>query len=310
MPGLVVAVTGATGFIGQALLTALARDKHQVRALTRKPRVDTQHIHWVTGTLDDNEALKKLVKGATAVVHCAGRVRGSALDEFLQTNVQGTINLVKSASQQDHPPRFLMISSLAAREPELSWYACSKYRGEQGLKDFASAMHWAVFRPTAVYGPGDRELTPLLKLTRFGLLPATVSGTARFGLLYVDDLVSAIVSWLKTETPVAGVFELDDGTPGGYDQQQIATIASQVWKRPVYALRVPAILLRILAQLNLVLARIFHYAPMLTPAKVRELYHPDWVCDISPLTELLDWKPVTDLQHGMSTLVLPVIKNG
>lgn len=309
MPGL-VAVTGATGFIGQALLTALARDNRQVRALTRNPRADTQHVHWVTGTLDDNEALHELVNGVSAVVHCAGRVRGAALDEFLHTNTQGTINLVKVASQQDHPPRFLMISSLAAREPDLSWYACSKHLAEQGLKDFAGTMSWAVYRPTAVYGPGDKELTPLLKLTRFGLLPATVSGSARFGLLFVDDLVTAIISWLKTESPVHGVFELDDGTPGGYDQRQIATIASQVWKRPVYTLRVPAILLCTLARLNLLLARTFHYAPMLTPAKVRELYHPDWVCDISPLTKLLDWKPVTDLQHGMSTAVLPVVKPG
>lgn len=307
MPGF-VAVTGATGFIGQALIAALTNQDWHVRALTRQPQQNTERTTWVTGSLEDIPALNHLVDGAFAVIHCAGRVRGSCLNDFLDANAQGTINLVKVATEQATLPRFLLISSLAAREPGLSWYAESKYRGEQGLKTLSGPMPWAVFRPTAVYGPADRELTPLLSLTKYGILPVTISAQARFGLLYVDDLVAAILDWLKTEKPVTGVYELDDGTPGGYDQAAVATIASQVWKRPVYTFRLPPILIRFVSQVNLVLARLFHYSPMLTPAKVRELLHPDWVCDIRPLTRALGWLPVIDLNKGMHKAISPLNK--
>jgi len=304
MPGL-VAVTGATGFIGQALLSALKRENWQVRALTRLPRVGDEQTTWITGTLHDSDALHQLVNGAFAVIHCAGKVSGADLDEFLHTNVQGTVNLVTAAKQQYPLPRFLLISSLAAREPQLSWYAESKYRAELRLQELAGNMNWTAFRPTAVYGPGDKQLTPLLAVTRFGVLPVTVSTASRFGLLYVDDLVSASIGWLNAEQPVVGVYELDDGTPGGYDHQTVATIAGQVWQRRVYTFRLPAILIRYLARINLLLARLFHYSPMLTPAKVRELFHPDWVCNNTPLTRVLGWKPVTDLRKGMPRALLP-----
>ncbi|MEX2352687.1 MAG: NAD-dependent epimerase/dehydratase family protein, partial [Gammaproteobacteria bacterium] len=193
---------------------------------------------------------------------------------------------------------------LAARKPDLSWYASSKFEGEQSLRELAGAMPWTIFRPTAVYGPGDRELTPLFRLTRFGILPVTVSSSARFGLLYVDDLVAAILSWLKASSVPAGVYELDDGTPGGYDQGSVAAICSEIWGRAVYILPLPVVLIRVLAQINLVAARLLGYSPMLTPGKVEELQHPDWVCDINPLTEALGWLPAISLREGMKQAVL------
>jgi nucleoside-diphosphate-sugar epimerase len=134
------------------------------------------------------------------------------------------------------------------------------------------------------------------------------SGTARFGLLHVDDLVAAMLSWLDSKTPPPGVYELDDGTPGGYDLRAVATIASQVWKRRVYTLTIPAPLFRLLAGINLELSRLFRYSPMLTPGKVRELLHHDWVCDNLPLTRALGWRPTRRLLDALPTAVLPAGK--
>lgn len=304
MSGL-VAVTGATGFIGRNLLAKLAESGQQVRALTRHPRPDTDFISWITGTLADTAAMERLVSGAFAVVHCAGRVRGSSLQDFLHTNLKGTANLLQVSVLQNPQPRFLLVSSLAAREPQLSWYADSKRQGEQYLIEHAGSMPWTIFRPTAVYGPGDRELVPLFRATRLGLLPMTGTLSARFGLIYVDDLVAAILCWLNSETVVRGVYELDDGTPGGYDHGAVKKIASLVWKRPVYSLPVPTSIIRLLASLNLGLARLLQYSPMLTPGKVRELQHPDWVCDNSELTRTLGWQPRRQLQDALPQAVLP-----
>ncbi len=300
MSGLTVAVTGATGFIGRVLLQALVKDGWKVRALTRRPQTGSESITWIQGDLNDPISLESLVRGVSAVVHCAGQVRGSSLDEFTRTNVEGTANLMKASTKQDSAPRFLLISSLAARQPELSWYATSKYLAEQIVADYSDVMPCAVFRPTAVYGPGDKEMSPLFRATQRGVLPMVGGSDMRFGLLHVNDLVAAILGWVGARVPIRGIYELDDGMPGGYNAQSVAAIAQDVWKRPVRCLFLPVSLVSMTASVNLYLARLLHYSPMLTPGKVRELQHPDWVCDIAPLTKALpEWQPSMRLRDAM-----------
>lgn len=110
MSGLTVAVTGATGFIGHVLLQALVKDGWKVRALTRRSQTGSGSITWIHGDLNDPISLENLVRGVSAVVHCAGQVRGSSLDEFTRTNVEGTANLMRASTEQDSAPRFLLIS--------------------------------------------------------------------------------------------------------------------------------------------------------------------------------------------------------
>ena len=295
-----VAVTGATGFIGQLLVHSLIKNGCKVRALTRTPRISDESIEWIMGDLNDQIALQSLVKGVSAIVHCAGVVRGSSLKEFTNTNVGGTNNLVRISLQQTPPPKFLLISSLAAREPSLSWYAKSKYLAEQIVADNSGIMPWTIFRPTAVYGPGDKELSPLLRITRYGVLPMVGSKTARYSLIHVSDLVSAILCWLVTNDRVQGVYELDDGKPGGYDCHSLASIAQEVWGRPVHCIFIPVTLVSLFAYINLWLAVVMRYAPMLTPGKVREIRHPNWVCDIAPLVLVLSsWQPCVRLRDAL-----------
>ena len=69
MSGSLVAVTGATGFIGSMLLRSLIKEGWKVRALTRSPRVGDEFTQWIEGDLDDLDALRSLVKDVSAVVH-------------------------------------------------------------------------------------------------------------------------------------------------------------------------------------------------------------------------------------------------
>ena len=300
MPELTVAVTGATGFIGQLLVQSLIKKGWKVRALTRSPRVSNENIEWIMGDLGNQVALQSLVKNVFAVIHCAGVVRGGSFKEFAYNNVDGTNNLVNVSIKQIPPPKFLFVSSLAAREPSLSWYAKSKYLAEQIVSDNSGIMPWTIFRPTAVYGPGDKELSPFLRLTRYGVLPMVGRKTARYSLIHVSDLVSAILCWLVTDDRIQGVYELDDGTQGGYDCYSLASIAQDVWKRPVRCLFIPVTLVSLFAESNLWLSGILQYSPMLTPGKVREIRHPDWVCDISPLAQVLpSWQPDVHLRDAL-----------
>ncbi len=304
MPELVVALTGASGFIGSAILQKLVKCRYQVRALGRKPQQDTESVKWIQGDLSNTAALHKLVKNAFAIIHCAGQVRGNSLDTFAQTNVEGTKNLLRAALDQVERPRFLLISSLAARQPELSWYATSKQMAEQTLIDFSENLQWTVFRPTAVYGPGDKEIKPIFSATRYGFLPVVGNSANHFSLLHVNDFVNAVQCWLETKTTTNGIFELDDGNPGGYSYQSLAAITQEVWRRPVRCFFIPITLVRLVANVNLWLSRLLHYAPMLTPGKARELQHPDWLCDNAPLMHALpNWHPSIKLRDALPNIL-------
>jgi hypothetical protein len=81
-------------------------------------------------------------------------------------------------------------------------------------------------------------------------------------------------------------------------------LAQQVWERPVRCIAIPDLLIRSIAVSNLWLAHLFHYSPMLTPGKVNELQHNDWVCDNAPLISVLPaWQPSIHLQDVLSEVI-------
>lgn len=300
-----VALTGATGFIGRILIARLVASGWKVRALARRipSKQDFSFVKWIHGDLDCEGALCELVSGAETVIHCAGAIRGKSWDDFSRTNVTGTRNILQAASGAPSCSRFLFISSLVAREPHLSWYARSKFEAEQLIPQF-SELASAIFRPAAVYGPGDKAMQPFFQAMRYGVLPVPGNPSNRFGLIYVDDMVAAIHKWLEAGQPVKGIYEIDDGTSGGYNYTSIAALAEEVLGRSVYRLQIPLSGIRILARFNLWLAHFLNYAPILTPGKVMEFQHPDWTCDISSLQkELAVWSPVTKLETVLPLLV-------
>jgi nucleoside-diphosphate-sugar epimerase len=298
MPEL-VALTGATGFIGTALTNSFSQAGIKVRALSRKTRASDKSVEWVQGDMHSPLALEKLVKDADTVIHCAGNVRGKSKQEFLSINQVGTENLLAACKNQKNIQRFLLISSLAAKQPHLSWYAFSKHAAEQTLSAYKNNFPSStVFRPTAVYGPGDKEIRPLLKGIKMGLLVKPDAKT-NFSLIHINDLVSAINLWARHPTPVNGVYELDDGTANGYNWDKLIDLAQQHWGKSVHSISIPIGLLKILANTNLKIARLLRYSPMLTPGKVCEILYPDWVCDNSDLSSALKWHPSIQLSHAM-----------
>jgi nucleoside-diphosphate-sugar epimerase len=255
----------------------------------------------VPGSLSDPGALDELCADCGAVVHAAGVVRGACQADFDRVNVDGTAAVIASLKRLQNPPRLLLLSSLAAREPGLSWYAASKRGGEDCVRE-AADLDWVILRPPAVYGPGDREMLPVFKLMSRGVAPVAGSADARIALIHVADLVAAIIACLQSETTRHRTLSPSDGAPEGYDWHQMAAIAGEVWSRKVRIWRIPGLLLDALATVNLSRSRLFGGAPMLTPAKLRELRHPDWRVDVHEVTEATGWAPEIDLRRGLEAL--------
>jgi 2-alkyl-3-oxoalkanoate reductase len=302
-----LALTGASGFVGSAVMRRLTSDGWRVNALYRSETPpagndpDPGAVRWMRGSLSDPDSLARLVQSTEAVVHCAGAVRGASANSFNQVNAEGVARLVQTVRELHPRPRFLLISSLAAREPRLSDYAASKLKGEDALRQGAGGMAWSVLRPPAVYGPGDREMLPLLQwMQRRGVAPLIGEKSARFSMIYVQDLADAVSRALSIPQWVPEPFELDDGHPRGYSWQEVLAIAARVFNRRIRGVRIPRQLLRAGAGTNLFMARLFGYAPMLTPGKVRELTHSNWVCDNAAFNRATGWEPRIALAEGLA----------
>jgi len=274
-----------------------------VRALARPHSAhripDLPGLETIIGSLQDSQSMSRLLQGACAVVHCAGAVRGATAAEFNAVNVDGVKQLARVALTLSPKPRFLSISSLAARAPQLSYYAASKRQGEHVLAGMAEDMEWVALRPPAVYGPGDRELLPLFQWMGRGVAPVLGEPGARVSLLYVEDLCAAVLKWLDAGHCRSGVYEINDTQTGGYTWDEIIAKVSNLRARRIIRLPLPAPLLRSLAAINVTTARLIGYAPMLTPGKVRELRHPDWVGDNTALTAAIGWQPEFSLEEGL-----------
>ena len=288
-----LAITGGTGFVGQATIDALVRQGLTGRALARKvPAERYAGVEWVAGNLADRAALAKLVEGAEAVVHIAGLT--SALDpaQFEWANVAGTLALVEVAKEAG-VKRMIFVSSLAARRPDLSAYGASKARAEKVVA--ASGLDWTIVRPPAVYGPRDKDMFELFRAARMGVVPMPPPGRA--SMIHVDDLAELLLGLVPGGEGLTGAtFEPDDGHPGGWPHRDLAqAIGSAVDRRP-WVPHLSRGTLELLSRADCLFRR---DRAKLTPDRVSYMTHPDWVSDPAKAVPRSVWQPRITTREGL-----------
>jgi nucleoside-diphosphate-sugar epimerase len=296
-----VAVTGVTGFVGPHLVAALARRGFRLRLLVRRwsplPSLAGVDADLVLGDLSDEAALRRLVDGADAIVHAAGLIKARRPSDFFAVNRDGTARL--SALAPD--ARFLLLSSLAAREPQLSDYAASKRAAEEVVA--ARSGPWLTVRAPAVYGPGDRETLAYFKAVARGLAPRPQVADARLSLIHVADLVEALALALERPPPPA-TYEIDDGKEGGYSYGDMADAAGRALGRKPLPLAVPRPVMAAVARANAIGHALGGSVQILTPGKVREIFHSDWTAHDRRLAAALGFAPRFDLATGFGETIL------
>jgi uncharacterized protein YbjT (DUF2867 family) len=270
------AVTGATGFLGQHLVRALADDGWRVRILARRlpvsPFWSGLEPEVIPGDLDGERALERLCTGAQVVVHGAGLISGTRA-QLDRVNVDGARRAALAARAASPEARFILVSSLAAREPALSAYAASKRAGEEAARAvFAERL--IVARPPAIYGPGDRETLRFFELAdRAPILPL-LHPQARVALIHVEDAARQIAA--LADSAETGTFALADGRPEGYAWREVMQTFAGVTGKPRFMLEVPAQLLFLLAAASMIGDGWRRGTAALTFGKVRELTHRNW----------------------------------
>jgi len=288
----IVAVTGATGFVGQALVEEACRRGIRLRALARREQDACGGVEWVLGDLADRDALAGLVAGADAVLHIAGVVNTPDPMGFHLGNVSGTEALVEAAEAAS-VRRFVFVSSLAAREPKLSKYGQSKRHAEEVVQ--TSALDWTIVRPPAIYGPRDREMLELFKAARWGVVPMPPKGRA--SVVHVHDLTRLLVDLLPVrEDASRRIFEPDDGREGGWMHARLARAIGRAVGKSVWTPALPKGVLRLAARLDRLLRG---RRAKLTPDRVGYMCHPDWVSrpDKAPPAHL--WRAEIPTRDGL-----------
>src|SRR5262245_31638820 len=296
-----IAVTGATGFIGPSLVGALAKRGWKLGLLLRRwsplPSLAGIEADVVLGDLLDEAAMKRLVADADAIVHAAGLIKARQDSDFMAINRDGTALL--SALAPD--ARIVLLSSLAAREPQLSPYAASKRAAETVVAGRSGA--WIAVRAPAVYGPGDRETLAYFRAVARGLaLQPRVAG-ARLSLIHVADLAEAVA--LSIEHPLAAsVYEIDDGREGGYSYEDMAAAAAAALGRRAWRLAVPRPVMEAIAQLNALGQALGGPVQILSAGKVNEIFHRDWTVHDRRLAAAVPLSPRYDLASGFRDTIL------
>ncbi|WP_300975259.1 NAD(P)-dependent oxidoreductase [Sphingomonas sp. LHG3406-1] len=290
-----LAITGGTGFVGARLLALAVEAGHDVTALTRRSQNERRGVTWVQGSLDNRPALKRLVEGADAVIHVAGVISAPDAAGFEAGNVAGTLSVLASATAAG-VHRLVHVSTLAARESGLSLYGASKAKAEELV--MSSGLDWAIVRPPAVYGPGDRETLELFKAARLGLVPLPPAG--RLSLLHADDLSRLLLALAEPDAPAKILYEPDDGREGGWSHREFAAALATAQDRRAVALSVPAAIIRLGARIDRLVRR---NGAKLTPDRAAYFCHPDWTVDPARRPPADLWSPAIDTPAGLEDTV-------
>ena len=286
------AITGGTGFVGAHLVDAALAAGHRVKALTRKPQRERDGVDWVLGDLSTRDSLEWLVDHADAVIHVAGTINAPNAAGFEQGNVAGTLAMLAAATAGGIQ-RFVHVSSLAAREPKLSLYGASKAKSEELVH--SSGLDWAVVRPPAVYGPGDRETLELFRMAKLGLMLMPPKG--RVSVIHADDLARLLLALAAPGTPSRCLIEPDDGKPGGWSHREFARALAAAVGTKAAVISSPGILLRAAAKLDHLLRG---EKAKLTTDRAAYFSHRNWVVEPKRAAPPELWRPEIDTMRGLA----------
>jgi nucleoside-diphosphate-sugar epimerase len=213
MTGPLIALTGATGFIGRHLLRELPRRGYRVQVLLRRPSELPEGASGaIIGDLAAPQNMAAALRGVDAVVHSAGlahAMSGHPEDDYRVLNTEATVGLARAAERAG-VKRFVFLSSIRAQSGPVADtvltealpaqptdpYGRSKLAAEEGLATLS--IDWVALRPVLVYGPGVKgNMAALLRVAQLPV-PLPLGGlSARRSLLAVDNLAAAVDTVLR-----------------------------------------------------------------------------------------------------------------
>lgn len=314
-----VLITGASGFLGFHIINAAVKEGYEVFAAVRKSS-NVKHLAHLSVNyteLDYNnaEGLEKLFeeKGFDYVIHAAGTTKANSDAEYDLVNNVYTINLAAAAAKNKKVKRFVFISSLASIGPSknagenitentprnpVTAYGKSKLNAENNLKKVDIAT--TVFRPTAIYGPREKDIFIVTKTLYKGIDAYIGRIEQKLSFVYGEDMGEIAVKALK-QTGGNTEYNITDGK--SYSRYAYADIVKRILNKKAIRFHLP---LPVIKAALFVVERINRSMNKVSPVsieKLNELTAINWACDISKVKNELGFEPKYDLEKGLQASV-------
>ncbi len=311
-----ILVTGATGFVGANLVTALLGQGHQVFCLARSEK-KAEHLRAAGGEIVVDDLLSpvligKYIRQCDVVFHVAGVIKGVSRDDYFRGNYLATRNLVEIIAQ--HGPshqKLIYISSQAAAGPSIrsdfselnpdafpvSAYGESKLAAEKEILSISKRRAVVIVRPSIVYGPGDRALLPLFKAARRGLIPRPGWRDMPVNFIFVQDLIRALLLVAEKSEANTKIFFINDGQDYSWRIWN-KTLADCLNKKAI-SIPIAKVILYAGCQLGGIFAQFTGSTSFLNPDKWHEVKQAGWLCSNAKIVKELGFSPCWSLVEGI-----------
>ena len=325
-----ILITGASGFIGNFIVDEALTRGYKVYATVRKSSnietLKTKQIEIITLDMSDLEAMAIVFESLPRmdyVIHNAGVTKANKDEEYFKINRDFTRNLVQALGKANRvPDKILYVSSLAAYGPgkphssepimeldlpnPVTKYGESKLMGEIYVREQKVAPY-LIIRPTAVYGPGERDNFINIKLINSGFEFFIGKHNQNLTFIYVSDLVNAMFNLIESDK-VNKCYFISDGNI--YSKREMGEILSREFNKRVFRLSVPLFLVKIIAYISEKVGKMQGKATALNLPKVKELEASNWVCDISELKNDIAFEAKHSLASGLAETIKWYKKEG
>ena len=306
-------ITGGTGFVGSHLVETL-RDRGWDICVLAKDRMFCSDlgVPVTIADLSDTEALAPLLRDVDYVFHVAGLTRARKSVDYYIVNHLGTRDLLRACAENCRAlKRFVYVSSLTAVGPRIgdlevteqssyhpvSHYGRSKMMAEMEVMEFADRIPVTIVRPSAVYGPRDRDLFRYFKMIRTGIEPLLGSGAHQLNLIHVQDLVDGMIRAAEHPDGEGEAFFIggENYSTAGLCQH----IAHAMHKKPL-VFHLPEFLIYVIGALGEATGRLLRIPVFFNVQKVREAVQEAWTCSIDKARDRIGFTPQVRISEGMS----------
>jgi UDP-glucose 4-epimerase len=315
-----VLITGASGFVGYHLIEESLRKGLEVFAAVRSSssigHLRSLPIQFTTTDFSDTKALCSDLEARQYdyVIHAAGATKAASEKDYERINASYTSNLGQAIATVQLPlKKFIFLSSLAAagpsqshdaiterdREKPVTWYGKSKLLAELHLSKI-QALPVITLRPTAVYGPRDRDIFILLKTFSQGIEPYIGSKAQQLSFVYVKDLATVTIDALRSNI-TGRTYNVADGH--SYNRYDLANITKQILHLKTLRVHLPPPLVHMMAFFQEVAGKMKGSTPALNRNKIAELTAFNWSCSIDNICHDLGFKPRYSLENGLAETI-------
>lgn len=314
-----VLLTGASGFIGSFLTEEALKRNYEVYAAVRKTSnkeyLTDPRIKFIELDFSDIEGMSASIAQSPCfdfVVHNAGLTKAIKRKDYFVSNYHYTKNLIDLLTlHKKISGKFIYMSSLAAYGPgnavqlnpvkssdtpqPLTTYGKSKLASEKYLQTLDN-FPYIILRPTAVYGPREKDLYTVLKLINNNIEFLVGFKKQHLTFVYVKDLVNAVFLAMESEIINKGYFVSDGNV---YDGKILGSVIKKQLGKKTIPLQLPVNVLKLIAMLSESTKYITRKQPVLNLEKVKEMESINWKCEVESLMNELNFKPKYDLKNGM-----------